>query len=249
MGSLPPNRTVIAIPFTNTGMDFAGPFEVRSSPHTKASCYKCYVCIFVCFSSKAIHLEASTALSTQAFIAAFKRFISRRGTPSNVYSDNGTTFVGAEKALAKEFFEACRFGLPITGVLHQPKWHFIPPSSPNMGGLWEAGAKSFKLHFNKVAGSYKYTYEEFTTLIYQVEACLNSRPLTALSENPDDLGCLTPGHFLTGGPLLAPAEDQVYKDTDKVINRWQRVKAIHHDFCRQWSSCINARNGKKSSQT
>jgi len=95
-----------------------------------------------------------------------------------LYSDNGTIFVGADKALAKEFFNACRFGLPVSRVVQQPQWHFIPPSSPNMGGLWEAGVKSFKLHFKKVTGSFKYTYEEFTTLVYQVEACLNSQRKT-----------------------------------------------------------------------
>jgi len=100
--------------------------------------------------------------------------------------------------------------------------------------LWEAGAKSFKLHFKKVAGSFKFTYEGFTTFVCKVKAYLNSRPVIALKENPEDLGCLTPGHFLTGGPLLAPAEDDFYEDTGKKINRWQRLKAIHHDFCQQW---------------
>ena len=73
-----------------------------------------------------------------------------------------------------------------------------------MGGLWEAGVKSFKQHFKKVAHPFKFTFEEFSTLLAKIEACLNSRPLSPMSEVPADFTALTAGHFLIGGPLLAP---------------------------------------------
>ena len=82
-------------------------------------------------------------------------------------------------------------------------WHFIPPVSPNFGGLWEAGVKSVKSHLKKILGETSLTYEELSTTLISIEACLNSRPLYALTDDPDDLEVLTPGHFLIGRALLS----------------------------------------------
>lgn len=103
-----------------------------------------------------------------------------------------------------------------------------------MGGLWEAGVKSFKLHFRKVAGNLKFTFEEFSTILSRIEACLNSRPISPISENPNELLALTPGHFLTGGPLLSIAEPNEYETNLSIINRWRRVKAISQQFNIRW---------------
>ncbi|XP_017490770.1 PREDICTED: uncharacterized protein LOC108378971 isoform X1 [Rhagoletis zephyria] len=102
MGILPQERTTFSRPFTNAGVDFAGPFDIKSYRGRGCRMSKGYVCLFVCFSTKAIHLEATSDLSTQSFLAAFSRFVSRRGCPKNVYSDNGTNFVGASRALKAE---------------------------------------------------------------------------------------------------------------------------------------------------
>ncbi|KAH8298723.1 hypothetical protein KR059_011105, partial [Drosophila kikkawai] len=75
-----------------------------------------------------------------------------------------------------------------------------------IGGLWEAGVKSFKAHFYKHTAAGKYTFEELATLLAKIEACLNSRPISLMSEDPTDLVALSPGHFLIGGPLLAVSE-------------------------------------------
>ena len=75
-----------------------------------------------------------------------------------------------------------------------------------MGGLWEAGVKSLKSHLKKVCQIQKFTFEELFTLLTRTESCLNSRPLSPLSEDPRNIEPLTPGHFLIGTPLLTPAE-------------------------------------------
>ncbi|XP_062141879.1 uncharacterized protein LOC133849814 [Drosophila sulfurigaster albostrigata] len=152
--------------------------------------------------TKAIHLEATTDLTAEKFLEAFSRFVARRGCPLHMYSDNGKTFVGASSILSKEFVESTR-NLIVTTHSHQGlAWHFNPPGAPHMGGLWEAGVKSFKTHFYKTVSSVKHTFEELSTLLSKIEACLNSRPLTPMSEDVSDLAALTPGHFLIGGPLL-----------------------------------------------
>ncbi|XP_075157897.1 uncharacterized protein LOC142231164 [Haematobia irritans] len=234
MAALPPERADFSRPFSHTGLDFAGPFDIKNYAGRGCIITKGYVCVFVCFATKAIHLEATSDLSTSSFLAAFDRFISRRGCPLHIHSDNGTTFVGASKILAREFIQSSKNAVT-SGFAHQNiSWHFIPPGAPHMGGLWEAGVKSFKLHFRKVAGNSKYTFEEFQTLLSRIEACLNSRPLSPMSQEPSDFNALTPGHFLIGSPVLAPIEPNIREAPMSLVNRWQRVKAIHQHFCTRW---------------
>ncbi|XP_052743937.1 uncharacterized protein LOC128199251 [Bicyclus anynana] len=114
-------------------------------------------------------------------------------------------------------------------------WHFIPPHSPNFGGIWEAGVRSAKTHLKKVIGDSTLTFEELSTVLAQVEACLNSRPITQLSDSPDDPVPLTPGHFLVGEPLIA-IPDQ-YNTDEKIsgIERWRLMQKMVNDFWKRWS--------------
>ena len=150
-----------------------------------------------------------------------------------------TIFIGASRTLKREFKEflvESRQRLAENANYQEITWNFIPAGAPHMGGLWESGVRSFKNHFRKVAGSMKLTFEEFTTLLSGIEACLNSRPLTPMTDDPNVVAALTPGHFLVGGPLLAPAEPELNKDPISVVNRWQKMKAVHHVFCRRWKT-------------
>ncbi|XP_073845545.1 uncharacterized protein isoform X1 [Musca autumnalis] len=239
MASLPPERTLLTRPFTNTGVDFAGPFSIRNFTGRACLITKGYVCLFVCFATKAIHLEPTSDLSTQSFLAAFSRFISRRGCPSCVYSDNGTNFVGAVDVLKKDrllFMKELKTKA-ITQNSHQNlDWKFIPPGAPHMGGLWEAGVKSFKTHLKKCVPKMTFTFEEFSTILSKIEACLNSRPLSPASDDPSDLSPLTPAHFLIGTPILAPPEPDVSDQDESLVNRWKRLKIISQYFCNRWKT-------------
>ncbi|XP_065365574.1 uncharacterized protein LOC135958605 [Calliphora vicina] len=108
--------------------------------------------------------------------------------------------------------------------------------APHMGGLWEAGVKSFKAHFRKTAGCHKYTHEELSTLLSKIESCLNSRPISPVSTDPTDLCALTPGHFLIGSPILAPIDPQVNDSSVSITNRWQKLKLVHQNFCQRWKN-------------
>jgi len=103
-----------------------------------------------------------------------------------------------------------------------------------MGGLWEAGVKSFKTLFYKSTATRKYTFEELSALLARIEACLNSRPLSPMSEDPTDLLALTPGHFLVGGPLLSIVEPEVKGESKSILNRWQHLKSLHQQFRTRW---------------
>ncbi|XP_075152559.1 uncharacterized protein LOC142226424 [Haematobia irritans] len=237
MSALPVSRTLIDRPFLRTGVDFAGPYDIKNYTGRACLITKGYVSIFVCFATKAVHLEAVSDLSTATFLAAVSRFVSRRGCPSDIFSDNGTNFVGASRTLKAEFRNFVRnvsAEIVQSYVNNGVKWHFNPAGAPHMGGLWEAGVRSFKHHFRRIAFNLRYTFEEFATLLARIESCLNSRPLCPLSEDISCTDALTPGHFLIGGPLLAPPEPQIDEAPISVINRWQRVKAINHNLCVRW---------------
>lgn len=236
MSALPPERTEITRPFAHTGLDFSGPFDIKTYTGRSCRITKGYVCIFVCFATKAIHLEATSELSTSSFLGGFSRFVSRRGCPQHLHSDNGTNFVGASKILAKEFLRTSQGAITSNYAHLGVTWHFIPPGAPHMGGLWEAGVKSFKSHFKKICGNFKYTFEEFQTLLAKIEACLNSRPISPMSQEPSDFSPLTPGHFLIGSPLLVPIDPRIDEHPISLVNRWQRLKALHQQFSVRWKN-------------
>ncbi|XP_062143168.1 uncharacterized protein LOC133850923 [Drosophila sulfurigaster albostrigata] len=179
-------------------------------------------------------LGATSDLTTEKFLAAFSRFIARRGCPHQMYSDNGKTFVGADKMISNDFLEATRDCIIAQHAHKSLSWHFNPPGAPHMGGLWEAGVKSFKALFYKATSTSKYTFEELSTLLAKIEACLNSRPISPMSEDPSDLLALTPGHFLIGGPLISVLEPPINQPATSILNRWQRLKALHQQFCFRW---------------
>jgi hypothetical protein len=142
MGQLPEVRVKPSKPFTNTGIDYAGPLYVKQGGKRSKTIVKCYVALFICLSTKAVHLELVSELSTEAYIATLRRFIARRGLCNNIYSDNGTNFVGAEKEL-KKIISKKESTQRISNVAVQQgiNFHFIPLCSPHMGGIWEAGVK------------------------------------------------------------------------------------------------------------
>lgn len=237
MGELPPPRVKPSRPFTHTGVDFCGPFFVTNLIRGRSP-RKVYVCVFICFSVKAVHLEIVSDLSTNAFIAGLRRFISRRGCCSALYSDNATNFVGASSQL-KEFRDLFLSQHNIEGLqneckIHGIKWKFIPPRSPHFGGLWESSVKIAKYYIKRTAVSGSYTYEEFETLICQVEAMINSRPITPVSNDPHDLEALTPGHFLIGSPLVSFPEPNLKDVKMNRLDRWQRVQAMAQHFWQRW---------------
>lgn len=116
------------------------------------------------------------------------------------------------------------------------QWSFIPPGAPHFGGLWESAVRAAKVHLLKVLGDTAVSYEDMATLLCQVECCLNSRPLTQLSDDPNDLEPLTPGHFLVTTSLQAlPEEDLTNIATGRLDHR-QQIQQCVQLYWKRWRS-------------
>lgn len=135
--------------------------------------------MIACFLTKETHLEATSDLSTSTFLAAFQIFVFSRGFPAYIYADNYTKFVGASKALAKEFIQA----VTVTSnyCAQNLSWHIISLWALHMGELWESGFKKFEKAIQKV------TFEDFLALLSRIEACLIPRPLSPIFSEPTTL--------------------------------------------------------------
>lgn len=148
MGSLPADRVQQSNPFQHSGVDFAGPFETKPRPGRCKLRDKKWVAVFVCMATKAVHLELVDSLSTHDFIKAFIRFTSFRGKCTHLWSDHGTNFVGADAELermAKSWADADTDAYRELRENMRINWHFITPSAPHQGGLWEAAVKSMNI--------------------------------------------------------------------------------------------------------
>ncbi|XP_043862777.1 uncharacterized protein LOC122756629 [Drosophila santomea] len=212
MGQLPKERITPSRPFSRCGIDFCGPINVylriRGKPPTKA-----YLAVFVCFATKAIHVEVVSDLTTDSFIASLKleslkQFLFKDETTKTIHYFCRSEFIN---------------------------FHFIPPRAPHFGGIWEAAVKSVKGLLNRTLRDTRLTFEELATAAADVEAILNSRPLTPLSADPNDLAALTPGHFLVGDALRALPELPPIDDNLDKLDRWKRVSALKHHIWSRWS--------------
>lgn len=238
MGDLPANRVIVAHkPFLNSGVDYAGPISIKEGFGRNRKFIKAYIALNICFNTKAIHLELVTRLDTESFLGALKRFIARRGNIINIYSDNATNFTGANKELRAIFntFREDNSILKSELNKYDIKWHFIPPRSPHMGGIWEAGVKSVKYHLKRITHEANLNYEQLYTLLTQIEAILNSRPICPLSTDPNDLQSLTPGHFIIGDAMIAPLEPSLQHLTVNRLSNWQHVSLLRQHFWKRWS--------------
>ncbi|XP_076301708.1 uncharacterized protein LOC143219718 [Lasioglossum baleicum] len=232
MGALPEHRVTPARPFLSTGMDYAGPIWLRTTSGRGHEAYKGSFSVFICMVTKAVHLE----VVSEASLAAFRRFISRLGTCDHLYSDCGTNFQGADREVRRLFNASSQENHSIRRKMSNLKteWHFNPPAAPHFGGLWEAAVKSTKYHLRRTIGEARLTFEEMTTLLTQVEACLNSKPLAALSDDPTDLAALTPGNFLIGSALQAIPEPSLLDEEISRLSRWQLVTKMGDQVWGRW---------------
>ncbi|UYV67908.1 hypothetical protein LAZ67_5002467, partial [Cordylochernes scorpioides] len=229
--SLPEDRVRDAAVFEIVGVDLTGHLILKNKK-------KAWIVIFTCAVYRGVYLELVTSLSMEAFLQAFRRFIARRGRPLIVYSDDGTNFKGMANTLKKIDFSR----LKCDPTLKNITWKFIPPGAPWWGGWWERLIGTMKQLLFRILGQTSLGYEELSTVMCDVESLMNTRPLTYLTEESEDLAPLTPSLFLhevreVGVPDLDLIDNQTlsrkYQYIKRVRDLRERFRIEYLGFLRQ----------------
>ena len=212
MGELPTARVCPSSPFERSGIDYAGPINVRLTKTRRKGTLKGYI--------------------------AYHRFTARRGHCKELYSDQCTNFVGVDTQLKQMIVTSSSFSSQIVKSLaHEgTSWIFNPPSAPHFGGMWEAAVESAKHYSRRSIGDQVLTFAELATLMYRIEAFLNSRTLTALTDDPSDLEFSSPSLFLIHrSSVLVPEEDATNVNVPPGKRRLLISRLAQH-FWRRWSA-------------
>ena len=232
MGNLPVSRLQSGHkPFHNTMLDFIGPIKVKMS----RKCFKRYACVFTCMSSRAVHIEVAESLETSAFLEAFFRFCDRRSNPKNIYSDNGTNFVGANRILAEGWRNLNQDNVARSLSQRHIQWHFQPPLASHQSGAIERLNREVRKIFDGLLNNREPTDFSLLSILTGVERILNERPLTPLSDDPRDLEALSPSTLLTGTITPEPPPDRFIK-TDEFRQSWRFVQLTLERFWKRWTS-------------
>ena len=218
-------------PFYKVGVDYFGPFLVKQGK----SWIKRYGCIFSYLTTRAVHIEVASDLSTDSSINALKRFITRRGQPNEIFCDNGTDFVGAERVLRKSLQSLQQSKLNNFCLQLEIKWCFNPLYAIHIGGAWERMIRSVRRILNALTQMQTLTEKGLITLMTEMEGILNSRPLVPLMLHDFEKDPLTPNDLLLqkGNPNLPPGTF----DTNSYYTRrhWAQVQFPANQFWRRWA--------------
>ena len=248
---MPPSRVSEGQAFSTTGVDYAGPLYVKSSTGDR-SATKVYIALFTCAVVRAVHLEVAEDLASESFIRAFKRFVSRRGVPERLISDNAKNFKDCSKritSLSSQILEAEKTQryLPSHGI----RWQFIVERAPWWRGFYERLVGSVKRCLKKSFGRSLLSFPDIVTMVTEVEAVFNSRPLTYLYPDIEDNPPLTPAHFLCGyrlttlpnlvqdkedaDPLFIPPSVQApWSGKQELSKRIKHYESLMKTFWTQW---------------
>lgn len=255
MADLPPCRVVQGEPFARTGLDFAGPYEIRKMPgrppseraHDKVKTQKdiaaqivmskAWIVIFTCMVTRAVHIDVVVGLKMEEFLAAFSRFVNRKGRCLELLSDNATTYIGAHNEL-KRVLEEWSQSIPAAELAKfHTTWKFITPSAPHQGGAWESLVKRTKHHLKRTIANRILTRDELYTICAEIEGILNSRPLWAAADDSRDLSPITPAHLIIGKPILPqPLTENCTDVPDNRLTAWGRQQKVRHHFWSRWQS-------------
>ena len=212
MAPLPEARLNADLPWTSVGVDYTGSFALKPKDGQQE---KIYVCLFTCLTTRAIHLECCSSLTTDEFILALRRMMGRRGMPKEFFSDQAKTFVRANKELAT--LHSTIDPTKVDGTCESLKidWHFNVPFGQHRGGCWERLVRTLKDTLRKCLTNTTVDKTTFETIICEIEAFVNDRPLTVVSGTPTDVIPITPS-MLCGARKLRSLPDWARVQRDNV---------------------------------
>lgn len=231
MADLPVARLRLYKPaFYSTGMDCFGPFEVKIGRRVE----KRWGIIFKCLTIRAVHLDVLTSIDTDSFLMALRRFIARRGTPAELYSDQGTNFRGGESEL-RTAFTSMTSDLQRLLAPQKIAFRFNPPAAPHFGGVWEREIRSVKTSLYTTVGAQSLPEEVLHTVLVEVEGILNSKPLGYVPSDVSDPDPVTPNCLLMGRPNGSLPQVVYPKEELLSRRRWKHSQVLADHF---WSRFI-----------
>ena len=195
---------------------------------------KRYGVLFTCLSIRAVHVEIVYSLDTPSFINSLRRFMARRGRPEEIRSDNGGNFVSGNKELTEAITRWNNNQIREFLLQQSIKWVFNPPAGSHHGGVWERCIRTVRKIMNAICKEQTLDDEGLLTLMCKVEAIINGRPITKVSDDPNDWEALTPNHLLLlrAGPKLPPGLFE--KEDCYSRRRWRQVQYMADVFWRRW---------------
>ncbi len=231
MSDLPVARLQLFKPaFYSTGMDCFGPFSVKIGRRVE----KRWGIIWKCLTTRCVHLDILSSIDTDSFLMAFRRFVARRGTPFELWSDQGTNFKGGEREL-HEAFKGMSPDLQKQLAKQKVHFRFNPPGAPHFGGAWEREIRSVKSALYVSVGAQSVTEEVLRTVLTEIEGILNSKPLGYISSDISDINPVTPSHLLMGR-LDGSLPQVVYPQSEMISRkRWRHSQILTDLF---WSAFI-----------
>ena len=239
MADLPADRIEVTPPFTNVGFDVFGPWSIQTrKTRGGASSSKRWGLVFTCLSSRAVHIETLESMDTSSFICALRRFFAFRGPALLLRCDRGTNFVGGKSELddAMREMDQHRVAKYVKG--QGCEWLFNPPHASHFGGVWERQIGTIRrvldAMFLELGGS-QLTHELLVTLMAEVTAIVNARPITTVPSDTDEPQPLSPAMLLTlkTRPLGPPPGEFVTADLYS-RRRWRRVQYLADQFWVRW---------------
>jgi hypothetical protein len=239
--ALPNDRIKEAKVFQVVGVDLAGPLFLLDNT-------KVWIVLFTCAVYRCVHMELVSTLSTEGFMAALERFIHRRGRMETIYCDNGKNFVGTYNLLQDLDWKKIEMESHVKKI----QWQFSPPAAPWWGGFWERLIRNMKDLLKRILGKNRVNYEEMLTCLCEVEAIMNGRPLTFVTEDSDDLIPLTPAMFLqdieeVGTSDLEAANGQNMRRKYKSMKKLKQE--LRSRFRKEYLSLLVQKGKEKPSKT
>jgi transposase InsO family protein len=236
MPELPAARVTPHPAFTYTGIDYFGPMQVRHGSTTK----KVWVALFTCLTVRAIHLELVQNMTAEEFLLALRRFFARRGRPQRVVTDNGPQF-GVASSVCKTWKDVVSDPDIINFCANQSiQWSFITAYSPWMGGVFERAVGIVKNPLRKVMGKSLMNISQLQTVLCEVEAIVNNRPLTYVGDKFPEIQPITPRHFLTLNPnnqvALTSFDEELFqtRTQEAVVELWKKGENLLSEFWKVW---------------
>ncbi|XP_023243823.1 uncharacterized protein LOC111641822 [Centruroides sculpturatus] len=226
---LPPDRVLPSPPFSITGVDFAGPLYIRKGQ----SIEKSYITLFTCATTRAVHLELSSSMSTDSFLLCLQCFVGRRGLPRKIYSDNAKSFHAANKELRDLWQSLSDKQIAHYSAHHGITWIFNVEKAAWWGGWWERMVGSVKRCLRKILGKSLVNAEQMSTVLTGVEAALNNRPLVH-NYDTEEPEALTPSHFLIGKRISDLPEPNNHTPIHDLVRQWRHLQSIIDSFWRRW---------------